>query len=199
MNDVGLSHKEAIHPLFTSVWQAGDGPSNKTRRYPKWDFAHAVVFVYSPTSVRLGLSGALPLPSGDQFALRAEAETLTHTTLSSRKYANAAVMLGRLKGATLEVDQWWHRSARDEMSVHEVRAALNPSRHRKSGYDYCPLPPVFGNPASILTSFMNQCASKPANLLRLQVYTFSTSIRCRASPWSPTTRHIIQPEELWPR
>jgi hypothetical protein len=53
----GFSHKEGLTPIITTVWQAGDGPGNRTPKWSHASFTEPVVFSYTPTNVKITVQG----------------------------------------------------------------------------------------------------------------------------------------------
>lgn len=130
---VGFSHKEAVTPIFTAVWQAGGGPGNRTPVYKTWSFSHPVVFVYSKPVIRTPVSAELVSASGRPVALKGEAVTLSHQALQSPRLSDAVVLLGDMAEGRLTVDSVWSRAAWEAMTVHDMRNLLGGDRLLRSG------------------------------------------------------------------
>jgi hypothetical protein len=136
LNEDGFSHKEAITPGFTAVWQAGEGPGNKTPRYPSWDFPHSVVFVYTPLSVKVQFTTEVALASGSSTPVTGSVTTLSHALPSRKDFADGIVFLAEQTGGSLSVVRTWSATAWRSLSVHEVRSAVGTDRLLSSNFWY---------------------------------------------------------------
>lgn len=120
-NGLELSHKEAMSPLFTAVWQPGDGPSHNQPRYGTWDFPHPITFVYSPKRTKFELNLELP----ERPAQLVSSEQLNHWSVYAKPAATDLFVYGRRKGESLHIESSWTRAAWEESSIHDVRSKID--------------------------------------------------------------------------
>lgn len=175
-NGAGFSHKEALSPGFTAVWQAGEGPGNKTPKYPTWTFLHPVVFSYSALSVRVPVATMLPLPSGKFAEFRSHAITLTHSSLQRAGAANSTVVVGELIDGVLMVEDAWSRLEWDRFTVHDIRAIIGPGHLLTKGFWLIGTPPGLQRRGADLSSLNSPFELAAGEVPPLPgIYLFETS------------------------
>lgn len=123
-----LSHKEGIQPGLTAVWQPGEGPGNRQVKYARWDFAHPVVFVYTPRSVSVRWTTSAPVEPAGTRRPHGQIWHVSHGSLELPSLRTAPIFLGRLKGSELHVLQGWTRDEWTALGVHELRAVMGQPR-----------------------------------------------------------------------
>lgn len=126
--DEEFSHKEGIQPGLTAVWQPGEGPGNRRVKYTHWDFAHPVVFVYTPRSVSVRWQAEASNPGLRPSGTRGQLWHVSCDSLRLPSLATAPIFLGRLRGTELHVLDVWRREEWERLSVHELRAIVGQPR-----------------------------------------------------------------------
>jgi len=123
-----LSHKEGKAPVFTAVWQPGEGQGNKTLRYETWDFEHPIVFMYTPKFVKAKCVTSLSTKTGEARDGWRELWHVSHDSLAHAAVQDAPVLYGELVDTHITVDRIWTGADWRALRVHDLRTVVGQPR-----------------------------------------------------------------------
>lgn len=126
-NDLEVSHKEAITPLFTESWKPGQGPNHVIPRIPTATFSHPITLVYTPKRAYTQVQ----VTSGIESALELKLIALNYTTIELSHVDNAPVIACERLEGKLKIIEVWTRAEWNRLDFLTLRKQLGVNKLSK--------------------------------------------------------------------